>query len=168
VCVVAEGFVVVTNAACPRIVYTCHVQAGAECTPPLTTPTPPPSIRPASFAYTTSPSEPLIRLQAQGWYLALNVETACRLGYVGVRGDKTGKTPGSMGMSLGIGAHARAVWAVDAPHTDVVHANTSVRAEKRYGQPLHYTSSYPLIRLQAKGWQLSGVLLQRGGMALLM
>jgi hypothetical protein len=103
---------------------------GAECTPPLTLPPPPPFIWPAPFVCTTSPSVPLIGLQTQG-VPCQNVETACRLGYVGARG--VGKDPAilaSMSMSLGISAHARAVWAVDTPHTDVVHANASVRAEK--------------------------------------
>jgi hypothetical protein len=50
-------------------------------------------------------------------------------------------------MSLGIGAHARAVWAVDAPHTDVVHANASVRAEKGMTNLSTTPPSDPLLRL---------------------
>jgi phosphate-selective porin len=56
-----------------------------------------------------------------------------------------------MAVSLVIGAHARAIWAVDAPHTDVVHANASVRVEKGMANISTSSPSDPRMRQQAKG-----------------
>jgi hypothetical protein len=57
--------------------------------------------------------------------------------------------------SLGIGDHARAVWAVDAPHTNVVHANASVRAKKGMANLCTTMTSDPLIRQQVNGWLIT-------------
>jgi hypothetical protein len=56
-----------------------------------------------------------------------------------------------MGVSLDIIAHARAVWAVDAPHIDVVHARRICTS--RMGMPTSSTTSPsdPLIIFQVKG-----------------
>jgi hypothetical protein len=67
--------------------------------------------------------------------------------------------------SLVISARARAVWTFGTPHTDVAHANASVRAEKVIANLSTTPPSDPLIRLQA-GWQLIGAWLQRGGRVL--
>jgi hypothetical protein len=67
----------------------------------------------------------------QGAVPSQHVETACRLGYVGVRGDETAaRTAESMGVSLGYRCSRLCCLGRRVPNTDAVHANASVQAEK--------------------------------------
>jgi hypothetical protein len=74
---------------------------------------------------TTSPSDPLIRLQAKKGASLPEGRYSAAEGSYGVKGAEVKVYLESIGVSLDISAHARAVWTFGTPHTETLPTNAS-------------------------------------------